>query len=84
MYMCMLNRRTNILLSKDLWNKLIKLSQAEKVSFSEAARRAIDEKYERIKELEKRRKAIDTTLMERLLSKDKIDYKELINYGRKY
>lgn len=80
----MLNRRTNILFSKDLWNKLIRLSQTEEVSISEAARRAIEEKYEREKEFEKRKKAIETTLTGRLMSKDKIDYKELINYGRKY
>ncbi|TSC88238.1 MAG: hypothetical protein G01um10147_143 [Microgenomates group bacterium Gr01-1014_7] len=80
----MLNRRTNFLLNKDVLDKLVKLSRTRNISMAEVVRRAVEKEYEEEKELETRKKAIDATLMGRLMSKGKIDYKELINYGRKY
>lgn len=82
--MCMLNRRVQVLVNKDILNKLSELSKAQKVSMGEVVRRAVEKEYDEQKDLEVRKKAIDATLMNRLLYKGKIDYKELINYGRKY
>ena len=81
--MCMLNKRAHILFDKDLWNKLEKMAKAEKISVGNIIRRAAEKEIEKEKELGKRKKAIDLTLMGRILSKGKIDYKELISYGRK-
>lgn len=81
--MCMLNRRTNFLFSKDVWDKLVKLSKARNASMAEVVRKAIEKEYEEVRELETRKRAIDATLMGRIISTGKIDYKELINYGRK-
>lgn len=79
----MLNRRTQILFSKDVWEKLVKLSRARNTSMGEVVRKAVEKEYDEERELETRGKAIDATLMGRIISKGKIDYKELINYGRK-
>ena len=83
MCMCMLNRRTNFLFSKDVWDKLVKLSKTRNASMAEVVRKAVEKEYEELKEMETRKSAIDATLMGRIISKGKIDYKELINYGRK-
>ena len=79
----MLNKRAQILFSKDLWNKLEKKSKAQKSSIAELVRKAVEKDFEEEKQLEQRKQAIEQTLMGRIISKGKIDYKELINYGRK-
>ena len=84
MCMCMLDRRFQILLNKDLLNKLNELAKAQKSSIGEAVRRAIERDYARGKELEHRREVIDDIRKIRPAPfKGKIDYKALINYGRK-
>lgn len=80
----MLNKRVHILFNKDLWDKLEKMAKAQNSSAGEIIRRAAEKEIETEKELDKRKKAIESTLMGRILSKGKIDYKELINYGRKH
>ncbi|MBI2020009.1 hypothetical protein HYS94_01160 [Candidatus Daviesbacteria bacterium] len=80
----MLNRRAQILFDKELWNQITKLAQAEKTSIGDFVRKTLRDRVAEEKRLEKRRRAIDATLLGRLISKDKIDYKELINYGRKW
>lgn len=82
--MCMLNKRTQILFDQSLWQTLTNLSVAKKTSIGKLVREAVAEKYEKESIVEKRAKAIESTLFNRLISKKKIDYKELINYGRKY
>ena len=42
MYMCMLNKRTQILLEKDMWNKLNKLAKSKKTSIGQLIREAVD------------------------------------------
>ena len=84
MCMCMLNKRTQILFDQSLWQMLISLSKARKESVGHLIREAVEEKYQKESIFEQRAKAIESTLINRLVSKKKIDYKELINYGRKY
>lgn len=79
----MLNKRTNILFDKELWDQISKLAKAENVSVGDFVRKTLRSRLDEKKAQEKRKRAIETTLMGRIFSKDKIDYKELINYGRK-
>lgn len=83
MCMCMLNRRAQILFNKDLWGKLERKAKAQNSSIGELIRKAVEKDFEQEKQLEQRKQAIDATLMGRIISKGKIDYKDLINYGRK-
>ena len=80
----MLTKRTNILFDENLWQMLTALAKKHNTSAGKLIREAVREKYRKPNSFEKRAKAIETTLQKRLMSKEKIDYKELINYGRKY
>lgn len=79
-----LNKRTNILFTKDLWEKLVDLAKLNNSSVGQLVREAVEEKYLKINRFSKRQKAIESTLRERAILKGKIDYKKLIDYGRKY
>ncbi len=79
----MLNRRAQILFDKDLWNKLERRAKAQNLSIAKIVRKTLEKEFEQEKQLEQRKQAIDQTLMGRIISRGKIDYKELINYGRK-
>lgn len=81
---CMLNKRTQILFDQDLWQKLVAISRAQKVSIGELVRGAVKEKYTRDLELAERNKVLeDIEKVRPAPFKGKIDYKELISYGRK-
>ena len=81
----MLTKRTNILFDEVLWKQLVKLSETKKTSVGQLIREAVQEKYQAAVDLEKRRQAIDHILKIRPKPvKGKIDYKALINAGRKY
>lgn len=80
----MLTKRTNILFDEDIWSKLVKIARARNISTSMVIREAVEDKLSEEEILAKRREAVESTLHHRLKSKDKIDYKELINYGRKF
>lgn len=80
----MLTKRTQILFEENLWRKLVRLSQAQKISVGKLVREAVRERYEDTEKMSRRQKAIEATLKERIVSKTKIDYKELVNYGRKF
>lgn len=85
MCMCMLTKRTHILFDTQLWQTLTSLAQAKKTSVAKLVREAVAEKYVKESELAARRKAIESILKHRPLPvKGKIDYKALINYGRRY
>ena len=84
MCMCMLNKRAQILFDQSLWQTLVDISNTKEVSIGQLVREAVGEKYQKEHIREQRAKAIESTLLNRLVSKKKIDYKELINYGRKY
>ncbi len=80
----MLNKRTNILFDEKLWNKLVKLAAAKNTSVGELVRTAVEEKYIEEEILRKRRQAFENILKLRPKPfKGKIDYKKLINEGRK-
>lgn len=84
--MCMLTKRTNILFDEELWGKLVSLAQERNTSVGELVRAALKGAYDTNEEiLQRRRKAIDATLKHRPKPfKGKIDYKALINAGRKF
>lgn len=52
MCMCMLNRRVQILLDKEMWNKIVKNAKAQKISAGEYIRRAVSEYKDVQKEIE--------------------------------
>ena len=81
----MLIKRAHILFDIQLWTILTTLAEARKTSVAKLVREAVAEKYIREDELSARRKVIENILKHRPLPvKGKIDYKALINYGRRY
>lgn len=83
--MCMLNVRAQILFDEALWQILHHLSKAKKTSISNLVRIAVKETYMKTEELETRRKTIENIMKHRPApAKGRIDYKALINYGRRY
>lgn len=50
----MLNRRVQLLFSKDLWNKVVKNAKNEKISAGEYIRRAVEGYFESKEAVEKR------------------------------
>lgn len=82
--MCMLNVRAQILFDEVLWGILHRLSKTKKTSISSLVRQAVRKTYLKTEDLESRRKAIEEIERIRPHFKGKLDYKEMINYGRKY
>lgn len=81
----MLTHRTNILLDEEMIYKLKEIAKKEKTSVGKLIRKAVKKIYFENDLYEKRKKALQRTLEIRpSVSKTPIDYKELINYGRKY
>ena len=80
----MLNKRTNILFDENLWKTLTAEAGKRKTSVGKLVREAVAKMYLQDEELEERRKAFAHILKIRKVSKNRIDYKALINYGRKY
>ena len=79
----MLTKRTNILFKEDQWLSLVALAQEWGTSVAELVRQAVDEKYLQGKRDAEVKKAVETIL--RIRKKvPGINYKELINAGRKY
>ena len=84
MCICMLTKRTNILFDNDLWNLLTSVARREKSSVGEVVRRAVSKVYKDT-DLEGRKKdAFETIRKFRVKQKGTVDYKSLINEGRKY
>jgi len=82
--MCMLTKRTNILFDERLWRLLTDRARREKASVGKLVRRACEKVYVQDEEMDGRKKAYEEILKIRKISKKPIDYKALINYGRKY
>ncbi|MBI2327618.1 hypothetical protein HYU92_04860 [Candidatus Curtissbacteria bacterium] len=80
----MLNKRTNILFDEKMWQRLTNKAKERKTSVGKLVRQAVEKAYVADEELEKRKKALEEILKIRKVSKKRIDYKFLINYGRKY
>lgn len=83
--MCMLTKRVNFLFEEETWKMLQDLSVLENLSIGELVRRAVKKTYAdkddaRLKRINQACGEIERV---RTLQKN-IDYKELINAGRKY
>ena len=80
----MLDKRVNILFDQNLWEKLLALAKKQNASVGELVRNAGEKTYMREAELEERRKAIEEIERIRPHFKGKLNYKAMIDYGRKY
>lgn len=80
----MLNKRTQILFDENLWIKLVKLAAAKKTSVGNLVREAVREQYTEEVDLEKQRRILEEIEVIRPHFRGKLDYKAMINYGRKY
>ncbi len=80
----MLNKRTNLLFNQELWDQLMQLAKKKNTSVGKLVRTAVEDYYElkedSLQQIQKACKAIEE---KRIQGKGKIDYKALINYGRK-
>lgn len=80
----MLTKRTNILFDENIWKKLTDLAKSQGISVGNLVRKAVEEKYSEKDSLEARKKVIEHIEKIRPHFKGKLDYKALINHGRKY
>ena len=80
----MLTKRTNILFENELWDLLVGVAQREKTSVGEIVRKAVRKVYSEDEIIERRKKALETIKRIRVRQKGVVDYKALINEGRKY
>ena len=79
----MLNRRVHVLFDNQLWTMLAGLAEAKKTSVAKLVRDAVKTTYVKDAQLEERRKIIEEIERIRPHLKGKLDYKAMINYGRK-
>lgn len=79
----MLTKRTHILFDEELWNRLILDAKRQQTSIGNIVRSAVRGKYEQEDILKRRKQAIATILKTRKRFKGIIDYKALINEGRR-
>lgn len=54
--MCMLNKRFDMLMDKDMWNKVSKSAKSQNISFGEYVRRAVTKYMDSQKELQDKEK----------------------------
>lgn len=80
----MLTKRTNILFEEDMWEKLVMISLVKKRSVGDLVRTAVNNMFFVDNSREEIKEAVDYVFSSRKVSKKKIDYKSLINEGRKY
>ena len=80
----MLTKRTNILFDEHLWTELTALAQKQRISVGELIRKAVKEYYDlhdrNTITIQNACAAIESA---RKQQKGTVDYKALINYGRK-
>ncbi len=79
---CMLNKRVNILFNEEEWQKLCDLAHWQEQNASQLIRIAIKKTYFSDNDQNAIKMAVASIKNKRTLSK-KINYKALINYGRK-
>ena len=81
----MLTKRTHIMFEQVLWEKLSQLSKSQNTSIGQLVRDAVEKRLDQEELLAIRAKAIeDIKRIRPKPFKGNIDYKELINYGRKF
>lgn len=78
----MLNKRTNILFKEETWDKLTALAQAKDKSVGELVRKAVNEVY--FSQFDQAEEALSEILKIRKIQSKKVDYKKLIDDGRRY
>lgn len=83
MCMCMLNKRAQILFNDQEWLMLRTISQTDGLSMGRLVRDAVNKTYgkKQVRSLKVLR-ALEHIKKIRPIFKGKIDYEELINYGR--
>ena len=79
----MLAKRTNILFDEELWFKLLTLSEMRKSSIGKLIRSAVVETYFADDAQKQLAQSVDSVFKNRKIYKGKIDYKRLIERGRK-
>lgn len=79
----MLTKRTNILFEEETWTKLVALSQKKEKSVGDLVRLAVRKVYFSGIDINSRARVIDKILKIRKIVKG-INYRELIDAGRKY
>lgn len=82
--MCMLNKRTHILFDETLWKRLVYLAKRSNTSVGNLIRIAVEEHYNQKNTIEKIKQTCESIETHRKRFKGAIDYKQLINYGRKH
>jgi hypothetical protein len=80
----MLTKRTNILFDNDLWDLLTSVARREKSSVGEVVRKAVSKVYSEGNIVERKKKAFESIKKFRVKQKGVVDYKALINEGRRY
>ena len=80
----MLTKRTNILIQEETWQRLVDLARQMNTSAGELIRRAIKKTYFADDRNDEIARAVQSIRAIRPKIKGKINYKELINEGRKY
>ena len=80
----MLNKRTNILFDDKLWQNLNEKARVDKTSIGELVRKAVTKAYFTGQEINTIKATVDNIKKIRKTFKGHLDYKELINYGRKH
>lgn len=80
----MLDKRAHILFDNQLWTTLTTLAEARKTSVAKLVRDAVKKSYMKDIDLEERRRVIEEIERIRPHFKGKLDYKAMINYGRRY
>lgn len=79
----MLTKRTNILFDQETWKLLKLVAKQRKLSIGETIRQAVKKTYLEDKKTTQTEKAHQAILKHRKKFK-KLNYKQLINAGRKY
>lgn len=86
--MYMLTKRTNLLFEEELWQLLAAKAVEEELSVGELVRQAVKKIYVEPEDevLEQRKKAFKALikLQQKTKQKGRVDYKALIEYGRKH
>ena len=80
----MLTKRTNILFDSNLWEVLTSVARREKSSVGEIVRKAVRKVYTENDYVKRKERAFETIKKFRVRQRGILDYKALINDGRKY
>jgi hypothetical protein len=80
----MLTKRTNILFDSNLWEILSSVARREKSSVGEVVRKAVRKVYTENDYVERKKRAFETIKKFRVRQRGILDYKALIDDGRKY